>query len=103
MSIYYFMFEAIPNPNNPDRHEMAGAFVNCWVNADRRDVALKKARKYMNNQGWKVINIVEQDIAIRDWYEDDVEKAEFLECFDQAVNVGISAIINSWPIDEIDE
>ncbi|MBW5445505.1 hypothetical protein GE107_05440 [Cohnella sp. CFH 77786] len=103
MPIYYFMFEAIPNPDNPERNELAGAFVNCWVKGDDVDVALKEARKYINNQGWNVINIEEQDIANRDWYENDVDKAEYLECFEQAVNVGIAAIINSWPNEENDE
>lgn len=100
MAIYYYLFEAIPHEDNPERKEYAGAFVNCWVNSSDVNFALKSATSYVNDQGWEIIDVDEQNIVNRERYEEDDELEESLDCFDQAVNLGISAIFYTWPYDD---
>ncbi|MFD3447423.1 hypothetical protein ACFDTO_22785 [Microbacteriaceae bacterium 4G12] len=99
MPIYFFQFEAVPQLDNPERDECAGAYINCWVNSIDVNFALTTAHSYVNNEGWEVISSKEQFIANREMYEDDPETEESLECFDQAMSDGIAAIFYIWPYD----
>ncbi|WML44677.1 hypothetical protein [Neobacillus sp. PS3-40] len=103
MTIYFIQFEAIPHIDNPESEECAGAFVNCWVNSKNIKLALNTAKNYVVNQGWEVISIEEQSIASRDMYLGDTEEdKELLECFDEALREGISAIFYTYEEDEDD-
>lgn len=105
MTIYLIQLEAIPHIDNPESEECVGAFVNCWVKTTNIKLALNKAQNYVINQGWEVISIEEQFIASRDMYlwETD-EDEELLECFDEAMREGISAIFYTYSSkDEEDE
>ncbi|WP_047154399.1 hypothetical protein [Aneurinibacillus tyrosinisolvens] len=94
------MFEAIPNLDNPEKEEYAGAFVTCWVNSIDLNSALSKAKGFINDEGWEVIRIEEQFIAKREWYEKDDAKIESLKCFDEAVLYGVAAIFYTFPYDD---
>lgn len=96
MAIFYFLFEAIPHADNPERQELAGAYITCWVNSIDFTFALPYVTTYINNEGWKVINVEEQFVANRERYEGDDQLDESLACFDQAVNDGIAARKNHW-------
>ena len=100
MAIYYFMIEAVPNQDNPEKDEFEGAFVNCWVNSMNMTLAVTEASKYITSEGWKVQRIEDQFMTNRERYEGDLELLDSLECFDQAVRDGVSAIFNVWPKDE---
>ena len=93
MTIYLIQLEAIPLIDNPESEECVGAFVNCWVKSKNIKLALNTAKNYVVNQGWEVISIEDQFIASRDMYLGDTEEdKELLECFDEALREGISAI-----------
>ncbi len=96
MAIYYFMFEAEPRIDNPEKHACKGAFINCWVESTDQQSALNEATDYINEEGWEVVSIEEQFIANRKQYEDEYELKESLECFDEATSNGIAAIFNTW-------
>lgn len=100
MAIYYFMFEAIPFSDNPEKEDCAGAFISCWVDSIDLNSALTKANTYINNEGWKVIIVEDQFIAIRKQYEGDPEAEDSLNCFDQAISDGVAAIFHIWPYDD---
>jgi hypothetical protein len=57
LSIYYFMFEAKPQSDNPEKEEFKGAYVTCWVDSKDVSSALTTARSYINDEGWEVISI----------------------------------------------
>jgi hypothetical protein len=99
MAIYYFMFEAVPNPDNPEKEEYEGAFVNCWVNATSMKSALTDAAKYIKSEGWKIEGMEESFIVDRERYEGETELVDSLECFDQAISNGVCALFNVWPHD----
>ncbi|MED3561326.1 hypothetical protein [Bacillus xiapuensis] len=100
MPIYYFTFDAIPFSDNPEKKDCAGAYVCCWVDSIDVNFALAKAKGYMNSEGWEVIKVEEQFIATREQYENDPENEDALECYDEAVSEGESAIFYIWPYDD---
>ncbi|WML50227.1 hypothetical protein RCG23_10710 [Neobacillus sp. PS3-34] len=105
MTIYLIQFEAIPHTDNPESEECVGAFVNCWVKSTNTKLALNKAKKYVNNQGWEVISIEDQFIASRDMYLGETEEdEELLESFDKAMREGISAFFYKYEeYEDLDE
>lgn len=95
MRIYYIFLEGIPLPDNSERKECAGGYINCWVNAEDEASAKDKAIAYIHDEeGWQVLNIEEICIADRERY---LEEPASLECFDQAVDYGIGAAFYIWP------
>ncbi|MGK7377585.1 hypothetical protein ACSFXN_07060 [Planococcus sp. 1R117A] len=100
MAIYYFMMEALPRPDNPEKEEFEGAFISCWVDSADMTSALTEASRYIKSEGWKILQIEEQFIAKRERYEGDPERLDLLEYFDRALEDGVSAIFHVWPKDE---
>jgi hypothetical protein len=97
MSIYLVQIEAKPQIDNPESKECVGAIVNCWVKSKNIKSALNTARNFVINQGWDVISIEDQFVVSRDMYlGDSVEDEELLECFDEAMREGISAIFYTY-------
>ncbi|MGI2326715.1 hypothetical protein [Planococcus sp. YIM B11945] len=101
MAIYFFTFEALPKLDNPEIEEFEGAFVNCWVHSIDLNLAFAEARNYINEEGWKIIRLDSQYTASRELYENDPELLNSLNCFDEAVEYGVSAIFHTWPYEEI--
>ena len=97
MAIYYIMIEAAPNNSNPESKEFGGAYVNCWVKATTQKEALKKAKEYIKDENWMFIKNEDIWEAQRQSY---IDLPESLECYDEACKIGLSAIFNTWPIDE---
>jgi hypothetical protein len=97
MKIYFIQLEAIPHSDNPESKECVGAFVNCWVKSTNIKIALDTAKNYVINEGWEVISIEDNSEANREMYLGDTEEdEELLECFDEAVEEGISAIFYTY-------
>ncbi|MCW9134280.1 hypothetical protein OF830_26175 [Bacillus paramycoides] len=103
MTIYFFQLEAIPHPDNPEKEECVGAYINCWVKSINEKKALNRAKKYVSNEGWEVIDILDRFIASRDLYESDNEAEESLECFDKAMRNKISAIFYIFSSEDDDD
>ena len=97
MAIYYLMIEATPNSSNPERKELGGAYINCWVKATTQKDALKKVKEYICEENWSFIKLEDIWVAQRQNYTD---LPDSLECYDEACENGLSAIFNTWPIDE---
>jgi hypothetical protein len=55
-------------PVNPD--DIAGAYINCWINNDNQDEAERKAIKMMDKDGWieltldEASNVTSSDLLI---------------------------------------
>jgi hypothetical protein len=99
MSIYYFLIDSKPSPNNPESEDCGGGFINLWVNSGDYDDALSKAKEYIHREGWIILKIKDHFLADRDQYKSIPES---LECFDQATEEGISAFFYTWPLDADD-
>src|SRR5690349_8551085 len=91
MEMHYFMIQAEPLEDNPEKDDFEGAYVNCWVNCDNREMAIFQACTYITNEGWKPVQVEDYCIADRDEYlEDGYEDS--LQCYDQAMENGMSAL-----------
>ena len=96
MTIYYLMIEAIPCRNNPESKEFSGAFVNCWVKASTQKDALKRVQEFIKNENWIFMKVEDIWEAQRQSY---IDLPDSLECYDEACEIGLSAVFNTWPID----
>ena len=96
MTIYYLMIEAIPYRNNPESKEFGGAFVNCWVKASTQKDALKRVQEFIKNENWIFMKVEDIWEAQRQSY---IDLPDSLECYDDACEIGLSAVFNTWPID----
>ena len=96
MTIYYLMIEAIPYRNNPESKEFGGAFVNCWVKASTQKDALKRDQEFIKNENWIFMKVEDIWEAQRQSY---IDLPDSLECYDEACEIGLSAVFNTWPID----
>lgn len=103
MTIYVFELEAIPRSDNPESEECIGAYVLCFVKSTNIKSALKKATEYVSNEGWEVIGVEDQFIGSRDMYEGENEDKEIRECFDEAVEYGVSGIFYTFASEDDDE
>ena len=96
MTIYYLMIEAIPYRNNPESKEFGGAFVNCWVKASTQKDALKRVQEFIKNENCIFMKVEDIWEAQRQSY---IDLPDSLECYDEACEIGLSAVFNTWPID----
>ena len=97
MTIYYLMIIAVPRSTNPEIMEFGGAYVNCWVKAATPEDAIDRAREYIEQENWVFLKAEEMWAAQRCFY---INLPDSLACFDEACKYGLSAIFNTWPIDE---
>lgn len=97
MTIYYLMINAVPGSTNPEIMEFGGAYVNCWVKAATQADAIDRAREYIEQENWIFLKAEEMWVAHRCFY---INLPNSLKCFDEACKYGLSAIFNTWPIDE---
>lgn len=97
MTIYYIMIEAIPNRSNPECNKFGGAYINCWVKASTQKEALKRAKEYIKEENWIFIKAEDIWAAQRQSY---IDLPESMVCYDEACKIGLSAIFNTWSIDE---
>lgn len=91
------MIEAIPRETNIEKDEVGGAFINLWIKAESREIAIFKAKEYVDDEDWDFLNIEDIIIAQRDSY---IDEPESLKCYDEACKNGIDAIFYTWPLDE---
>ena len=99
MAIYYIMIEATPDSSNPESKKIGGAYINFWVSASTQKDALKRAKEYIKNEKWMFIKMEDIWEAQRQAY---IDLPQSLECYDEACKIGLSAIFNTWPVDEED-
>lgn len=91
--IYYLMIEAVPHHDNPESKEYGGAYINCWVKADRPADALARAKEYILEQNWRFIRLEDRFAVQREQY---LEEPESLEGHDNAVQYGVDAVFYMW-------
>lgn len=91
--MYHIMFEAKPLPDNPESEDCGGSYINVWVNTEDSSFAMERAKKYIRNEGWEITKVEEMFVTNSQRYEDEPES---LECFNEALEYGISALFHIW-------
>ena len=106
--LFLLTVRCAPDPNFPDNSEVAGAFVNCWVNRDDLARAETLALASLAEGGWLVEEIESWEIVTRDLYvhrdePDEEDDVNYCELFDAALDEGISCLIHTWLTDDDEE
>jgi hypothetical protein len=95
--MYYFMFEGVPSPLNPELARVGGAFIICWIDLSTLSQAEEAARQYIDEAGWKIKSIEESRIVDRHDYDDNPTGLEY---FEQAVVDGGVFVVHQYPAGE---
>src|SRR5688572_18132384 len=80
--------------------DIAGAWINCWINSDDVDDATKRALRMMRENGWKEMEIDELFKVERGDY---AENENQLRYFDQALLDDEVLVVYTYPLVEGDE
>jgi hypothetical protein len=60
---FLIRYDARPDESNPDRDELGGAIVNCWVVTDSIESALHQTREHLALAGWIIVEVMAADYA----------------------------------------
>src|SRR3954453_15252722 len=95
--MYYFRFDGVPGPLNPELATVGGAFIICWVDSSTLSQAEAAARQYIEEAGWEIKSIEETRIVYCHDYDDNPTGLEY---FDQAVIDKGVFVFHQYPVGE---
>jgi len=87
LSIYFVSFSVSPSADNPE--PVAGAYVNCWIQADGPSAANEQAVSYVQDEGWIIQSVKEEAFLV-----DGIGKES--DYFEQAKSEGEVYIFHTW-------
>jgi hypothetical protein len=97
MTIYYVMYEAMPNADSEDFANCGGAYVNCWVRADSEGEAERMASAAIREREWSITSVEDQCREVTDQsYTKDDEEWEY---YREAVAEGECYVYHEWPVE----
>ncbi|WP_276373728.1 hypothetical protein [Chryseolinea sp. H1M3-3] len=85
-------------PKKPE--DIAGAWINCWINCEDVDDATKRALRMMRDNGWKEFEIEDVFKVDRSDYEGNENQLRY---FDQALLDDEVLVVYTYPLVERDE
>lgn len=95
MNPYMFVINAIPQSNNKEHEDLAGAKVHIWVISDDRETAKIRAIDYITKYHWEVTS-VEYELLIQPEQIPNLHNNEAL-LYKKALQYGISADFVAYP------
>jgi len=93
MEIYYFQFCCSPFHKSDNFSEYEGAFINCWIKAENKDLALVIAKNNISDLQWVIDKLEEQEVVGAEYYRDN---SDGLERYNQALLNGSCFVIHTW-------
>src|SRR3954467_4916800 len=96
-NMYYFMFDGVPGPLNPELATVGGAFIICWIDHSTLSQAEAVARQYIEQSGWQITSIEESRIVERTDYDDNPTGLDY---FEQAEIDGAVFAFHQYPAGE---
>ncbi|MCH8965043.1 MAG: hypothetical protein IIB58_08795 [Planctomycetes bacterium] len=99
-NIFFFQFEATPRQSHPESGEIAGAFVNCWIDGSSLVEADAIARRTIEDDGWIVADPDEAYSVTAADYDED---ADGLDYYKQSLIDGLVCVFHTYPVDEEDD
>ena len=76
MPVFILIINVEPNSNNPQRGEIAGAYVNCLIEADKFEVAEETALKFLHDEQWLPVCLEESWEVTENDYKDNPKGLE---------------------------
>lgn len=105
--LFLLRIEATPTPENPESDEVAGAYVNAWVDAETLREAEEKAIDRIKEEGWSPVKFEHWELVSKGCYLEESHDKEalpdILDSIETALEYGVGLIFHTWPIDETEE
>jgi hypothetical protein len=76
MPVFILMIKVKPNDENPQLSEIAGAYVNCFIEAEIFDLAEQIALKFLQSENWIPSALEESWEVTENDYENDPKGLE---------------------------
>lgn len=91
-----FLINALAKPKKSSEHydEVIGAYVSLYIDYKDIEGALRLAKFYIKDEGWKVTEIEEEYFSLDS--VNDVEEEEQKELYNEAVEYGYSIVFNCY-------
>ena len=89
----FIQFQAMPPQDISTRENVAGAYVNCWIQADDTTEAEKCARQWLAEESWVVVS-VEECRSVDVDAEGSGPDGSFIR---EALESGGSLVFHRWP------
>jgi hypothetical protein len=93
--MFLVTYDARPSDSNPERDDLGGAIVNCWVVADSLDSAVLKTQEHLVESGWVIVDRVTAETARADDHDHNAH-------FRQAHVDGLVAVFHTYPREELE-
>ena len=94
-TMFLVTYDARPSGSNPERDDLGGAIVNCWIVADSLESAVLMAQERLVESGWVIVDRVTAEPAHADNHNHK-------EHFRQALVDGLVAVFHTYPPDELE-
>jgi hypothetical protein len=88
-------YHASPKDKPVDPDDIAGAYINCWMNYDNQKEAERKAMEMMHENGWTDLTLDEVSKVNRSDYEDNEDQLQY---FDQALTDDEVLVVYTYPL-----
>jgi len=92
----FITFECAPASRVNANKKFGGAFVSCWVKTHDQKEAKQFARKFVREQGWRVVKLDQCCNIMRVDYDDNHSRDGVLS-FDDAERNGSSFTFHTFP------
>ena len=93
MRMYFIQFRCSPIPNSENIKKYSGAFINCWIKCENKNLAIELAKKQIKEYQWKIENLEEAKIITKNFYNKDSEAYSY---YNQALLDGQHFVIHTW-------
>src|SRR5688500_15465537 len=98
MILLNYHAKPIEIPKEPD--DIAGAWINCWINSNDVEDATERALRMIRENGWKELEMEDYFHVERSDYEENENQLQY---FDQALIDDEVLVIYTYPLVERDE
>src|ERR1044072_7188017 len=92
MPMFCFQIEARPKDSNPERANIGGAIINCWIQPDTQEEAESYARGSISDKDW-LITRLEDAFAV----SKDTQDPKGMRYFEQAEIDREVFVFHTWP------
>ena len=90
--MYFIQFRCSPIPNS-ENFKYGGAFINCWIKGENKNLAMEIAKKQIKEYQWKTENLEDAKIISKQFYNKDDEGYPH---YSQALLDGQHFVIHTW-------
>jgi hypothetical protein len=93
--LFLVRYDARPSQSHPERDELGGAIVNCWLVSSSVDNARATSHQHLVDSDWVIVDtLLAEEVS-----EQDSDQHEYVR---QARVDGLTAVFHTYPKDELE-